>query len=61
MGILKKVTNLLKKIDFFYSAQMLKYEDELEYKTFTGGFFSVCIIATICVGFFSMVYKTINR
>jgi hypothetical protein len=51
----------VKKVDFFNSFQLLRYEKETEYRTFTGGLISVAIIATIVIAFASMILDTLNR
>lgn len=50
---------LIKATDFFYSTELLRYDDELEYKTLTGGFVSLAIIITITVGFANMILDTL--
>lgn len=60
MGVLKKIDYVVKKADFFYSRDMLRYEDEEEYKTFTGGITSIGIIIAIIIGFASMILDTLN-
>lgn len=60
MSILKKVKHMLKASDFFYSTEMLRYDEEMEYRTLTGGIVSIGIIVTICIGFASMIMETLN-
>ena len=45
----------------FSSSEMLRYNDDAHYQTFTGGFFSLAIILTVIAGFFSMISETMNR
>jgi hypothetical protein len=45
----------------FSSSEMLRYNDDAHYQTFTGGFFSLAIILTVIAGFFSMISETLNR
>jgi hypothetical protein len=61
MGFLSKVGGLVKKIDFFYSTEMLRYDKDEDFKTLTGGFISVGIIIAILVGFASMIINTLNQ
>ncbi len=61
MGILKKIEDVVKKTDFFYSKEMLRYDDDEDYKTLTGGIISLGIIVAIVVGFASMILSTLNR
>lgn len=59
-----KLANKLKKLvemgDFFNSSQMLRFQKENEYRTFTGGIISFGIIVTILIGFSSMIMNTLN-
>lgn len=61
MGILKKIEDVVKKTDFFYSKEMLRYDEDEDYKTLTGGIISLGIIIAIVVGFASMILSTLNR
>ena len=45
----------------FSSSEMLRYNDDAHYQTFTGGFFSLAIILTVIAGFFSMISETLYR
>lgn len=58
--MMQRIKHLVKMTDFFYSSEMLRYEDELEYRTLTGGVLSLGIIVTILIGFASMIIDTIN-
>jgi len=60
MELIKKIKDLIKVNDFFYSSEMLRYNAEMEYKTLTGGFISLGIIITIVIGFASIIIDTIN-
>ena len=60
MGILKKIEKGVKKVDFFYAKEMLRYEDEEDYKTLTGRVISLTIIIAIIVGFANMILSTLN-
>lgn len=60
MRFLKRVQSLIKVTDFFYSSEMLRYNDENEYRTLTGGIISIGIIITIIVGFANMIMDTLN-
>lgn len=61
MGILRKLESLVKKIDFFYSTEMLRYDQDEDYKTLTGGFFSIGIVVAIVIGFANMIVSTLNQ
>ncbi len=60
MRFFKKVEDIVKKIDFFYSKEMLRYDEDEDYKTLTGGIASVGIIIAIIIGFASMILDTLN-
>ena len=45
----------------FSSSEMLRYNDDAHYQTFTGGIFSLAIILTVIAGLFSMISETLNR
>ena len=47
--------------DFFYSTQLLRFKQEGEYRTFTGGLLSLGIIVFITIGFASMIISMLNR
>lgn len=58
---MEKVKEIIKMGDFFNSFQMLRYNRETQYRTFTGGLISMGIIITIIIAFASMILNTINR
>ncbi len=58
---LKRMRNLIKHSDLFYSNEMLRYENELEYKSLTGGILSLALIITVLVGFANMIILTMQR
>ena len=58
---LKRMRNLIKHSDLFYSNEMLRYENELEYKSLTGGILSLALIVTVLVGFANMIILTMQR
>jgi hypothetical protein len=45
----------------FSSSEMLRYSEDAQYHTFTGGLISLGIIFTVIAGFFSMISQTINK
>ncbi len=55
MGILKKISSLIKINDIFYSSELLRYEKENQFQTVTGGLLSIDIWVTVIVSFASMV------
>ena len=57
----KEFRNIVKRSDLFYSNEMLRYENELEYKSLTGGILSIALIVTVLVGFANMIILTMQR
>ena len=45
----------------FSSSEMLRYNEDAQYHTFTGGLISLGIIFTVIAGFFSMISETIHK
>lgn len=45
----------------FSSSEMLIYNEDAHYQTFTGGIVTLGIIVTVISGFFSMISETINK
>lgn len=60
MGLLNRLKKLIKMNDFFYSTEMLRFNDESEYKTITGGLISLGIIIMIMAGFATMIIDTFS-
>jgi hypothetical protein len=61
MEYLKKIKTAIERNDLFCSSQMLRYKDDTQYKTLTGGIISLAIIIAIVVGFAGMINDTINK
>ena len=61
MGCWGKVKNALYKMDFFYTAELLRYREEPEYRTLFGGFLSFSIIILLLVTFYSKVLDTFDK
>lgn len=61
MSLFSKIKKLIKFSDFFYSYQLLRYEDQQEYRTLTGGIISLAITITILIGFANMIVSTFDR
>jgi hypothetical protein len=40
---------------------MLRYENELEYKSVTGGLISLALVVTVLIGFANMIILTMQR
>lgn len=60
MKFWKLVKGAVKSTDFFYSSEMLRYEEELQFRTMTGGILSLAIIIATLIGFASMIIDTLN-
>lgn len=61
MTVLKKLQKAIEQVDMFCSSELLRYNSETQYKTLTGGLFSISIIIFIVIGFASMISDTLNR
>jgi hypothetical protein len=46
--------------DLFYATEMLRFDKEMEYRSITGGLFSLAIIVAVLVGFASMIVDTLS-
>ena len=58
---MEKNVKFLSATDYFNSSSMLRFENENDYKTITGGIISVAIIVTIIVSFTSEILVTLER
>ena len=47
--------------DMFYSTEMLRFNNNTQYKTVTGGLITIAIIVLVTVGFASMISNTLNK
>ena len=61
MGFLGNLKNVLYKMDFFYTAELLRYREEPEYRTLFGGFLSLSIILLLLVTFYNKVIDTFDK
>jgi hypothetical protein len=48
-------------VDMFYSSEMLRYDSDSQYQTFTGGLVTLVIVMIVIIGFFNMISETLNR
>lgn len=46
--------------DLFYTSELLRFNDEMEYRTLTGGLISLAIIIAVVIGFANMIIGTLN-
>lgn len=58
MGFLGNIKGVLYKMDFFYTAELLRYREEPEYRTLFGGFMSLSIIILLLVTFYQKIFAT---
>ena len=56
MNFVKRIKELIKMSDIFYSSELLRYEKQNQFQTLTGGILSIAIWTTIAVSFTSMVF-----
>lgn len=61
MRIRSCISNLLKKFDLFAISQFLRYQDDNDFKTASGGIFSILIITVFLVLFMNTAIETINK
>ena len=61
MNFCKKVKAVLLHADLFYSSEILKYNNDTQYKTLSGAILSLIIMGSIISGFSSMIISTMER
>lgn len=61
MNLIKSFRQLLVKFDFFPATQFLRYKGSTEYRTATGGIFTILIIAIFCILFFNALLDIIAK
>lgn len=61
MGFLSNIRGVIYKLDFFYTAELLRYREEPEYRTIFGGILSVSIILLLLVTFYNKVFDTFKK
>ena len=61
MKFLSKFKKMVLEGDLFSSSEIIKYNSETTYKTFSGALFSLVIIAAIIFGFSSMIISTMEK
>lgn len=57
-GILRKLIN---QADFFSTTELIRYREEPDFKTFTGGIFSIAIIVVLATIFGNMSLSAVRR
>lgn len=61
MCAIKSFRNFLVKCDFFPATQFLRYKGETEYRTATGGTFTIFITVLFCLLFFNALVDIIDK
>ena len=61
MKVIKTIHSTLTKIDLFPAQQFLRYKGESEYKTATGGFCSLLVIAIFFALFINSGLDVLNK
>ena len=59
--IIKFVKKFFTKFDLFPATQYLRYKEEAEFKTATGGLVSIVIIIIFIIVFQSLAMQTLNK
>ena len=61
MKLLHNFKKAIYKLDFFYTAEVLRFKDEPEYKTLFGGIMSISIILLLLIAFYNKVIDTFGK
>jgi hypothetical protein len=61
MGVFKIFKNLVHNADFFSTTQLIRYQEDPDFKTFTGGIFSIVIVALLATIFGNMALSAVRR
>ena len=61
MRLLSNSKKFIYKMDFFYTAEVLRFKEEPEYKTLFGGIMSIAIIILLLVTFYNKVIDTFGK
>ena len=61
MGFFSNIKGIIYKLDFFYTAELLRYREEPQYRTLFGGVLSVSIILLLLVTFYNKVFDTFKK
>ena len=57
----RKLHKLLSACDLFAVNQFIRYKGESEFKTATGGFFSIAVLVIFAVLFTNLAIRTVNK
>lgn len=61
MKLFRVLRSMVNRADFFSTTELIRYREEPDFKTFTGGIFSLAIIILLTVIFSSMSMSAVNR
>lgn len=61
MGLWRNAKKVIYKMDFFFTAEVLRFKEEPEYKTFFGGILSIGIMILLLITFYGKVIDTLNK
>jgi hypothetical protein len=61
MKLLRSIKGFFYKCDFFYTAELLRYKTEPEYRTVFGGVLSVFLIIGLIVLFYNKLIDTLEK
>ena len=61
MRLFRTFKTLVHHADFFSTTQLIRYQDDPDFKTFTGGLFSIGIVILLAIIFTSMSLSAVNR
>lgn len=61
MKFISGLKSFIYKADFFYTAELLRYKEEPEYRTLLGGVLSLSIIVALLATFSNKVIDTLNK
>ena len=61
MRFFKLFKTLVHNADFFSTTQLIRYQEDPDFKTFTGGIFSLAIVGLLAVIFMSMSLTAVRR
>ena len=61
MPFIRRLGLIIRELDLFPNAQLLRYNGNPDYKTTMGGLISISVVAILIVLFFNMALKTATR
>lgn len=61
MSFYKSMRSVIMKADIFYTSSLLRFGEESEYRSVTGGISSILMVVTLVVVFYSKISETLNK